>query len=89
MLSIRLQRSGAKKQPFFHLVVTGTRSPRDGRFIERLGYLNPVARGSDVRMKVDVERVDAWLAHGAQPSERARSMIEKARKGEAPENASA
>lgn len=89
MVSIRLQRSGGKKRPFFHLVVTGSTSPRDGRFIERLGYLNPVASGQDVRMKVDLERVDAWLAHGAQPSERAASMIEKARKGQAPENASA
>lgn len=89
MVSIRLQRSGAKKQPFFHLVVTHGSSPRDGRFIERLGYLNPVARGQDVRMKIDLERVDAWLAHGAQPSDRARSMIEKARKGQATENAGA
>jgi small subunit ribosomal protein S16 len=88
MVTIRLQRSGAKKKPFFHLVVTSGSSPRDGRFIERLGYLNPVARGEDVRMKVDLERVDAWLAHGAQPSERARSMIEKARKGAAAESAS-
>ncbi len=88
MVTIRLQHSGAKKKPFFHLVVTGSSSPRDGRFIERLGYLNPVARGQDVRMKVDLERVDAWLAHGAKPSERARSLIEKARKGEAAETTS-
>lgn len=89
MVSIRLARSGAKKRPFYHLVVTSSPNPRDGRFIERLGYLNPVAAGSDVRLKVDLERVDYWISQGAQPSERVRKLIDDARKGAAAEDVSA
>ena len=65
MVSIRLARAGAKKRPFYHIVVTDSRNPRDGRFIERLGFYNPIAAGSEETLRVDVERVDFWKARGA------------------------
>jgi small subunit ribosomal protein S16 len=80
MVTIRLARGGAKKRPFYYLVVTDRLSPRDGRFIERLGFYNPIARGQEVPMKVNLERVDYWISHGAKPSERAEKLIKTARK---------
>ncbi|MBA1147160.1 30S ribosomal protein S16 [Ectothiorhodospiraceae bacterium WFHF3C12] len=80
MVTIRLARGGAKKRPFYHVVVTDRLSPRDGRFIERLGFYNPVARGQEVPMKLDLERVDYWISHGAKPSESAAKLIKTARK---------
>jgi len=80
MVTIRLARGGAKKRPFYHLVVSNRTSPRDGRFIERLGFYNPVARGQEVSMKLDLDRVSYWIEQGAQPSERAAKLIKKARK---------
>ncbi|MFQ5982066.1 MAG: 30S ribosomal protein S16 [Woeseiaceae bacterium] len=81
MVSIRLSRAGAKKRPFHHLVVTDSRNRRDGRYIERLGFFNPVAKGQEEQLRIDVERVDYWLSQGAQPSDRVASLIKAQRKG--------
>lgn len=70
MVKIRLSRGGSKKRPFYHLTVADSRSSRDGRFIERVGFFNPIARGQEERLRVDAERVDYWVAQGAQVSER-------------------
>jgi small subunit ribosomal protein S16 len=77
MVTIRLTRGGAKKRPFYHVVVTDSRNRRDGRYIERLGFFNPVATGKDEALKLDLERVQYWLAHGAQPSERVAGLIKQ------------
>lgn len=82
MVKIRLARGGAKKTPFYHLVVTDSRNKRDGRNIERLGFFNPVARGQEQRLRVDTERVDHWLGQGAQLSERADHLVKEARKAQ-------
>ena len=79
MVTIRLSRGGAKKRPFYHIVVTDSRNRRDGRYIERLGYFNPVASGAAETLNVNAERVDYWLAQGAQPSERVAKLIKEAR----------
>lgn len=75
MVSIRLSRTGAKKRPFYHIVVTDSRNARDGRFIERLGFFNPVASGNDERLRIDLDRVAHWTANGAQPSERVQELV--------------
>ncbi len=82
MVKIRLSRGGAKKQPFYHIIVTDSRSPRDGRSIERVGFYNPVARGQDERLRVDTGRVDHWLGQGAQMSERVAHLVTEARKAQ-------
>jgi len=82
MVKIRLARGGAKKQPFYHIVVTDSRNRRDGRNIERLGFFNPVARGNDERLRVDRERIDHWVEQGAQVSERVSHLIVEAAKVE-------
>jgi len=79
MVKIRLSRGGAKKQPFYHIVVTDSRKARDGRNIERLGFFNPVARGQEVRLRLDLERVDYWTGVGAQVSDRVKSLVSEAR----------
>lgn len=79
MVKIRLARAGAKKRPFYHLVAADGRSPRDGRFIERLGFFNPIAVGGEVRLRVNTERVDHWVAHGAQLTDRAAKLVGEAR----------
>ena len=79
MVKIRLARAGAKKRPFYHLVASDSRSPRDGRFIERLGFFNPIAVGGEVRLRVNTERVDHWVACGAQLSDRAAKLVGEAR----------
>ena len=79
MVTIRLARHGAKKNPFYHVTVTDRAAPRDGRFIERLGFFNPVARGQSERLRIDLDRVDHWLSVGAQPSDRVRKLIKRAR----------
>ena len=66
MVTIRLARGGAKKRPFYHLTVTDSRNARDGRFIERIGFFNPVARGQEERLRVDLDRVVHWQSQGAQ-----------------------
>jgi len=75
MVTIRLSRGGSKKRPFYHLTVTDSRKARDGRFIERVGYFNPVARGQEVRLHVNQERVNYWLGTGAQMSERVQQLL--------------
>jgi len=75
MVTIRLARGGAKKRPFYHMVVTDSRSRRDGRYIERVGFFNPVAKGQEERLKVDKERVDFWIGKGAQTSERVSKLL--------------
>ncbi len=83
MVSIRLSRAGAKKRPFYHLVVTDSRNRRDGRYIERLGFFNPVGKENEENMRVDLERVDYWLGQGAQPSDRVASILKAHRKAAA------
>jgi small subunit ribosomal protein S16 len=78
MVSIRLARGGSKKRPFYHLTVTNSRSARDGRFVERIGFFNPVATGGEVRLSVNAERAQYWLSQGAQPSERAAQLLKEA-----------
>ncbi|QIT54382.1 30S ribosomal protein S16 [Aquisalimonas sp. 2447] len=82
MVTIRLARGGAKKNPFYYVVVTDSRQARDGRFIERLGFFNPVARGQEANnpLRLNLERVDHWLERGARPSERVDHLIKQARK---------
>ena len=80
MVTIRLARGGAKKRPFYHITVTDSRNPRDGRFIERVGFFNPVARGQEERLRVDIGRVDYWAGQGAQLSERVAQLVQEARK---------
>lgn len=75
MVKIRLRRIGAKKRPFYRLVVADARSPRDGRFIEQLGYYDPLTQPATV--KIDTEKVLAWLGKGAQPSDTARSLLKQ------------
>ena len=75
MVVIRLSRSGAKKRPFYHIVVADKQRSRDGRFIERIGYFNPIAAGKEVRLSLDMERANAWIAKGAQASDRVKHLI--------------
>ena len=80
MVSIRLSRAGAKKRPFYHLVVTDSRNGRDGRYIERLGFFNPVGKESEENLRIDLGRIDYWIGQGAQPSDRVKSLIKTQRK---------
>jgi small subunit ribosomal protein S16 len=80
MVSIRLARGGSKKRPFYHVVVSDSRNPRDGRYIERLGFFNPQARGQEEELRIDMERIDYWVSKGAQASERVASLIKSSRK---------
>ena len=77
MVTIRLSRSGAKKQPYYHVVVADSRKQRDGRYIERVGFFNPVARGGDERLRLDRERIEHWVSHGAQTSERVAALLKE------------
>ncbi|MDH5232143.1 MAG: 30S ribosomal protein S16 [Gammaproteobacteria bacterium] len=79
MVSIRLARGGMKKRPFYHVVVTDSRNRRDGRYIERLGFYNPMPQGQEEGLRMDSERVDYWLSQGAQPSDRVAKLIKEAR----------
>lgn len=83
MVSIRLSRGGAKNRPFYHVVVTDSRNSRDGRYIERLGFFNPLARGNEQRLVLDAERVQYWQSNGAQPSDRVARLIKDASKAAA------
>ena len=87
MVVIRLARGGAKKRPFYHIVVTDSRKPRDSGYVERIGYFNPMARGKDVRFFIETECYDYWLGQGAKPSERVASLVKKEAKQEAEEAA--
>lgn len=75
MVTIRLSRGGAKKRPFYHIVVTDSRNRRDGRGIERLGFFNPGAKGNEEKLRLDVERAEYWISKGAQPSDRVRHLL--------------
>ena len=77
MLTIRLARAGAKKRPFFHITVADSRKPRDGRFIERVGFFNPISKGKEVRLEIDQERFDYWLSQGANISDRVKTLIKE------------
>ncbi len=78
MVVIRLARGGAKKRPFYNVVVTDSRNRRDGRFIERVGFFNPVAGGGEEGLRLSIERIDYWRGHGAQVSETVAGLIRKA-----------
>lgn len=80
MVVIRMARGGAKKRPFYRLVVADKRCSRDGRYIERVGFFNPLAAGAEERLRLDLERVDHWVSQGAQPSDRVKTLIKEARK---------
>ena len=80
MVKIRLTRGGAKKRPFYHIIVTDSRSARDGRNIERLGYYNPVAAGNEKRIELDTARVDHWVGQGAQMTDKVRNLHKEAGK---------
>ncbi len=83
MVTIRLARHGAKKTPFYHITVADRSASRDGRFIERVGFYNPVAKGQSEMLRVDLDRVDYWLGVGAQPSDVVKNLIKQARKNAA------
>ena len=80
MVTIRLSRGGAKKKPFYHVVVTDSRSRRDGRYIERVGFFNPMARGAEKELELSMDRVDHWMSQGAGTSDRVEQLIKQARK---------
>lgn len=83
MVKIRLTRGGAKKRPFYHIIVTDSRSARDGRNIERVGYYNPVAQGAEQRVVLDLARVDHWVKNGAQLTDKVRNLLKEATKSQA------
>ena len=78
MVTIRLSRGGAKKRPFYHLTVTDHRRARDGRFIERVGFFNPCARGQEERLRVEADRIAYWQGQGAQLSPRVAKLVKDA-----------
>ncbi len=80
MVVIRLARGGAKDSPFYHVVVTDSRNSRDGRYLERVGFFNPLAKGQEEKLRLDLERVEHWKSKGAQPSERVVKLIKEAAK---------
>jgi len=80
MVTIRLARGGAKKRPFYHLVVADSRRSRDGRFIEQVGFFNPVARGQEERLRIQQDRIDHWVGLGAKLSDRVQSLVKQAKK---------
>jgi small subunit ribosomal protein S16 len=80
MVTIRLSKGGAKKKPFYHIDVKDSRTSRDGRYIERLGFFNPGAKGGEQRLAVDLDRLSHWKSVGAQTSDRVSSLIKEAAK---------
>jgi small subunit ribosomal protein S16 len=79
MVTIRLARGGRTERPFYHIVVTDSRKPRDGRYIECLGFYNPIAKGKEVVLKIAEDRVVYWLSQGAQTSKLIRDFLKKAK----------
>lgn len=77
MVTIRLARGGAKKRPFYHIVVADSRKSRDGRFIERVGFFNPIAAGKEVRLEINNDRLNYWLSQGAKASERVANLVKQ------------
>jgi small subunit ribosomal protein S16 len=80
MVTIRLARHGSKKHPFYHINVADRAAGRNGRFVERLGFYNPVARGGEEELRLDLDRVQYWLGVGAQPTDKVRSLVARARR---------
>lgn len=80
MVTIRLARGGAKKRPFYQVVVTDSRNARDGRFIERVGFFNPLAAGQAERLRLDLDRINHWTGLGATVSDRVSALIKDANK---------
>lgn len=80
MVTIRLARAGSKKRPFYHITVADSRVTRDGRFVERVGYYNPIARGAEEGVRIDLDRLDHWCGQGAQLSERVAKLVKVYRK---------
>ena len=80
MVTIRLQRGGAKKRPFYQIVVADSRFSRDGRFIEKVGFFNPIASGQEEKVRLDLSRVDHWVGQGAALSDRVVKLVKDARK---------
>ena len=83
MVVIRLSRRGAKKRPFYNVVVTDSSKRRDSGYIERVGIFNPSARGEETPLKLSLDRIDYWIGEGSKPSPRVTSLIKKSRKAEA------
>jgi small subunit ribosomal protein S16 len=79
MVKIRMARGGAKRRPFYTIVATNSRSSRDGRNIEQLGFYNPVASGNEVKLKLDVEKVEQWVKNGAQLSDKVAYLLKQAK----------
>ena len=77
MVKIRLRRMGSKKKPFYRIVVADSRSPRDGRFIEEIGYYNPIAK-PEAEVKIDAEKAAKWLGNGAQPTDIVKKLFNQA-----------
>ena len=78
MVTIRLARGGSKKRPFYHITVADSRRARNSRFIERVGFFNPVARGQEERLRLDNARIDYWVSQGAQLSDRVAKLVKDA-----------
>ena len=83
MVTIRLARGGAKKRPFYSVVVADSRNARDGRFIEKVGFFNPIAAGQEEKLRIDLERVEHWINNGAAVSDRVATLIKDAREAAA------
>ena len=77
MVTIRMSRGGAKKRPFYHIVVSDSRKSRDGRCIERIGFFNPIATGGEERLRIDTARAEHWTAQGAQVSDRVARLLKE------------
>ena len=89
MVTIRLTRRGAKNQPFYHVVVADSRKRQGGSILELVGFFNPVSRGKEVRLKLELERIDHWVGLGAQLSDRVNTLVKDFRKLSAPAVAAA
>ncbi len=80
MVALRLSRGGAKRRPFYHIIATDSRNRRDGRYIERLGFFNPVATGKEELLRLNLERIDYWLGVGAKPTDRVVKLVQDYKK---------
>ncbi len=80
MVTIRLARGGAKKRPFYSIVVADSRRSRDGRFIEKIGFFNPIAAGQEEKIRIDLDRIEHWVGVGAQLSDRVAKLVKDAQK---------
>jgi small subunit ribosomal protein S16 len=89
MVTIRLARGGARKRPFYQIVVADRRSPRDGRMLERIGFFNPLEPETGTRLRIDLERLEYWTARGARPSERVAALLSAYRRNPPPAPATA